>query len=173
MRFRDICYRAHDPKWAFTPLSGDGAKLRGARFNPAGTPALYLGLTLEGTFLEMGHGFSRRFDPLTVCSYEVDVDDIIDLRTHDDRQAADVELTDMDCAWALDLANGREPRSWALARRLITNGAAGILVPSFARGSRKDMQNLVLWKWGQDLPHRVIVHDPGGRLPKDQSSWGS
>src|SRR5205085_1807609 len=92
VRFQATCYRAHDPKWAFSPISGDGAKARGGRFNPAGTPALYLALTLEGLFLEMGQGFAHRFDPLTVCSYEVDVDGIVDLRTDRDREAAGVDL---------------------------------------------------------------------------------
>jgi RES domain-containing protein len=41
----------------------------------------------------------------------------------------------------------------------------------FARGARADVHhNLVLWIWGPDLPHRVTVHDPAFRLPRDQSS---
>ena len=152
MRFRGTCFRAHDPRWAFPPLSGDGAKAKGGRFNPIGTPALYLSLTLEGMFLEMGHGFAHRFDPLTVCSYDVDVDDVVDLRTEHDRKAAGVVLADLACAWALDRANGREPASWRIAERLIRNGAAGVLVPSFAIGARPEMANLVLWQWGPDLP---------------------
>jgi RES domain-containing protein len=171
LRFRGTCYRAHDPKWAFSPLSGDGAKAKGGRFNPIGTPALYLSLTLEGMFLEMGHGFAYRFEPLTICSYDVDLDDVVDLTTNKTRRAAGVDLADMACAWALDLANGREPASWATARRLIANGAAGILVPSFAIGARSNMQNLVAWRWSASLPHRIAVHDPDHRLPKNQSSW--
>jgi RES domain-containing protein len=77
----------------------------------------------------------------------------------------------MACAWALDLANGREPASWRIANRLIADGAAGILVPSFAIGARSDMRNLVVWQWGSNLPHRVAVHDPDHRLPKNQASW--
>ena len=123
-------------------------------------PGLYLSLTLEGMFLEMGHGFAHRFDPLTVCSCEVDVDDIVDLTTEGSRRTAGVDLVDMACAWALDLANGREPASWGIAKRLIASGAAGILVPSFAIGARPDMQNLVVWKWGTNRPHRVVVHAP-------------
>ena len=171
MRFQGTGFRAHDPKWAFSPVAGDGAKINGGRFNPIGTPALYLSLTLEGMFLEMGHGFAHRFDPLTVCSYEVDVDDIVNLTTEDSRRTAGVDLVDIACAWALDLANGREPASWGIAKRLIASGAAGILVPSFAIGARPDMQNLVIWKWGSNRPHRVVVHDPSHRLPKDQASW--
>jgi RES domain-containing protein len=128
-------------------------------------------LTVDGLFLEMGHGLAHRFDPLTVCSYAVDVDGIVDLRTDRDRAAAGVDLRDMSCAWASDLANGREPASWDVAKRLMAGGVPGILVPSFANGARPDTQNLVLWRWGADLPYRVVVHDPDHRLPKNQRSW--
>jgi RES domain-containing protein len=77
----------------------------------------------------------------------------------------------MACPWAYDLASGRRPASWEIAKILIARGAAGILTPSFATGARPDMANLVLWRWGHELPHKVEVHDPTGRLPKDQSSW--
>lgn len=171
MRFKGACYRAHDPRWAFSPLSGDGAKVHGGRFNPKGMPALYLALTVEGMFIEMGHGLARRFEPLTVCTYDVDVDDIVDLTNDEGCSASRVTLDDLACAWAADVANNREPASWQLAKRLIADGGAGLLAPSFAVGARTDMVNLVLWKWGADLPHRIEVHDPSGRLPKDQLSW--
>jgi len=119
----------------------------------------------------MGHGFGHRIDPLTICSYNVDVEDIIDLRTDAERAAEDIDLAALSCAWAYDRADGRTPASWDIATRLIAKGAAGILVPSFANGARPDMSNLVLWRWGKSLPHLVRVHDPAGRLPKDQSSW--
>jgi len=32
-------------------------------------------------------------------------------------------------------------------------------------------RNLVLWRWGPDLPHRISVDDPSGRLPRNQLSW--
>lgn len=171
MRLRATCYRAHDPKWAFSPLSGDGAKAKGGRFNPVGVKALYLSLTLEGMFLEMSHGFPHRFDPLTVCAYAVDVEDVVDLTTDDARRTARVDLAEMACPWFLDLAQGREPASWRIARRLRDAGAAGILIPSFARGAQPHMHNVVLWRWGRRRPYRVTVYDPGRRLPKDQASW--
>ena len=46
-----------------------------------------------------------------------------------------------------------------------------MLAPSFAPGAEADDVNLVLWDWGPDLPHRIAVFDPSGRLPKDQLSW--
>jgi RES domain-containing protein len=171
LRFTGDCYRAHNPKWSFAPLSGDGAKVHGGRFNPKGVPALYLGLTIEGAMIEASQGFAYKLEPLTVCLYEVDCESIIDLSTPEARAAAPVSLEDMACAWALDAAEGREPASWRLAKTFIARGHAGVLVPSFARGARADMRNLVLWKWGPHLPWRVAVHDPSGRLPKNLLSW--
>ncbi|XIA65511.1 RES family NAD+ phosphorylase [Bradyrhizobium sp. TZ2] len=171
MKWEGTCYRAHDPGWAWAPLSGDGAAAKGGRFNPIGTPALYLALTVEGMLVEMGHGFGHRFDPLTICAYNVDVDDIVDLRTESGRAAEGIDLASMACAWAYELATGKRPASWDIAKLLIAKGTAGILTPSFATGARPDMANLVLWRWGSAPPHKVEVHDPHGRLPKDQSSW--
>jgi RES domain-containing protein len=171
LRWRGVCYRAHDPQWAWAPISGEGAAAKGGRFNPLGTPALYLALTIEGMLLEMGHGFAHRFDPLTICSYDVDVDDVVDLRTEADRAAAAVRVDEMSCAWAYEVASGRRPTSRALAERLIVAGVAGILTPSFANGARADTTNLVLWRWGADLPQKVVVHDPSRRLPKNRISW--
>jgi RES domain-containing protein len=172
VRLQAVFYRGHDPQWAFTPLSGEGAAVGGGRFNPKGVPALYLAATVDGAIVEMTQGFARRMQPLTMVSYDVDVADILDLRTSAGRRAADVELADMSCAWRDDLANGREPASWRIANRL-RQIAAGILVPSFANGARADMHNLVLWTWGPELPHRVTAYDPSGRLPKNQLSWST
>jgi RES domain-containing protein len=159
LRFQGTCFRGHDPKWAFSPLSGDGARSKGGRFNPIGMPALYLALTVEGLVLEMSHGFAHRFEPLTICSYDVDVDDIVDLRTDADRKSASVDLADMACAWELDVSNGIEPASWRIAKRFIAKRAAGILVPSFAEGAAPHMHNLVLWNWGPRLPHQLNVNE--------------
>lgn len=171
MKWQGVCYRAHDPRWAWSPLSGEGAAARGGRFNPAGVPALYLALTIEGMLLEVGHGFGHRIDPLLICSYDVDVDDLVDLRDEAARAAEGIAFAELSCPWAYDRALGRTPASWHVASRLIERGAAGILVPSFANQAQPHMANLVLWRWGDSLPHRVRVHDPEGRLPRDASSW--
>lgn len=168
MRWQGTAWRAHHPRWSWAPLSGEGAALKGGRFNPAGVPALYLALSIEGMWIEMGHGFAHRLDPLTVCAYEVDVDGITDLR-----DASGADLAAMGCPWALDRAEGRKPASWAIAQRLIAEGASGILVPSFANRARPGMANLVLWRWGPQLPRKVTVHDPSGRLPRNDLSWKS
>jgi RES domain-containing protein len=172
VRFQGTCYRGHDPRWAFDPLSGEGARLKGGRFNRTGQAALYLTLKLEGLFLEMSHGFAHRFDPLTICCYDVDASDIIDLRTNADCEKMETTFEVLSCPWALDIAEGREPPSWRLTDGLLKDGAAGLLVPSFAHGANPTLHhNLVLWKWGADLPYRVTVYDPSSRLSHDQSSW--
>lgn len=171
MRFVRTCYRAHDPRWAFKPSSGDGAAIRGARFNPKGVPALYLGLSIMTAIKEANQGFAHRIDPCVLCSYEIDCEDIADLTTEAGRQEHAVELDEMACAWASALAEGHRPQSWSIHDRLKGQGIAGICVPSFAPGAEADDRNLVLWRWGPELPHKVTVVDPSGRLPKDQLSW--
>lgn len=171
MRFQATCYRAHDPRWSFAPLSGQGAAIRGARFNPKGMPALYLALTIMTAVKEINQGFAHKIDPCVLCSYDVDCEDVVDLRNEEGRQADGVSFADMACAWFSDISQGREPPSWRIARSLVDAGKAGVLVPSFAPGATPADQNLVLWKWGKSLPHKVSVFDPSGRLPKDQLSW--
>lgn len=171
MRFVGTCYRAHDPRWAFKPISGDGAAIRGARFNPKGVPALYLGLSIMTAVKEANQGFAHRIDPCVLCSYEIDCEDVADLTNEQERNKHSVDVDEMTGAWATTLANGGRPASWSVYDRLRAGGVAGILVPSFAPGAESDDLNLVLWAWGPDLPHKVSVFDPSGRLPKDQLSW--
>ena len=99
MKFTGTCFRAHDPRWSFKPLSGEGAAIRGARFNPKGVPALYLALDIMTAVKEANQGFARRIDPCVLCSYDVDCADIVDLRHGKGRTEAGVRLDDMACAW--------------------------------------------------------------------------
>ena len=170
MRFSGECFRAHDPNWSWSPLSGAGAALKGRRFNWPGLKTLYLSLNYKTVFREVSGGFAHRLTPYVLCSYDVDCDDIADLRTKVGQAASGASLTDLSCAWGDALIAGREPESWAVARRLLAEGHAGILVPSFANGATVDDRNLVLWRWG-DLPHKVTAYDPTGKLPKNQLSW--
>lgn len=171
MKFQGTCYRAHDPRWSFKPISGVGATVHGGRFNPKGVEALYLSLTIMTAIREASQGFAFKIDPYVLCSYDVDCADIADLRKDAGRASHGIDLGEMACAWFVDAAGGKEPPSWRIARKLMADGHAGTLVPSFAPGAADDDHNLVLWKWGARPPHKVTVFDPSGRLPKNQLSW--
>ena len=171
MRFRATCYRAHDLKWSFKPLSGEGAAVHGGRFNPKGMPALYLALRIDTAIKEANRGFAFKINPCVLCSYEVDCEDVADLRTDAGLAEHGIAPADLSCAWLSDALEGRERASWRVARRLMSRGIAGLLVPSFAPGSTPNDKNLVLWTWGAGRPHQVAVFDPSGRLPRTQLSW--
>lgn len=143
----------------------------GRRFNRKGQSALYLSLSAMTALREVSGGFAHRLTPLVLCSYDIDCEDVVDLRTAAGRVEAAVQLSDLAAPWAEALTRGREPASHTLVDRLVANGAAGVLVPSFAVGATDDDQNLVLWRWGPAPPHRVQVFDPSGRLPRSQLSW--
>lgn len=171
MRYRGICFRGHDPKWSFTPLSGEGAAISGGRFNRKGDPALYTSLEIATAVAECSQGLAHRIPPILICQYDVDCKPIADLTTDGSRAGHGVALAELECAWLTEMLAGREPDSWRVVDRLKASGHAGILVPSFAPGASAAQINLVLWAWGADLPTRVAVFDPDSRLPRDQSSW--
>lgn len=172
MRFVGTAYRAHDPRWSFQPLSGDGAASRGGRFNPPGVPALYLALTVVGAVKEANQGLAFHIDPCVLCSYEVDCDGLVDLRTAEERTEAGTGEAEMAAGWLTLARAGQTPPQWSLARRLMKAGRSGVIAPSYAPGATAADGNLVLWRWGAEGNCRVAVHDPDGRLPRDGASRG-
>ena len=164
MRFRGVVYRAHNPQWSWAPLSGEGARRRGGRFNRPGVPALYTSLTLL-TAIREAQPLGRPMQPLTLCAYEVDAQPVFDSRDEAERTAFAVTDAELECpTWELEMLQGLVPLSQALADRLIAAGQVGMLVRSFVRGSGPDDFNLVLWKWGPKPPGRVLLIDDEGRL---------
>lgn len=170
MRYAGPAYRAHHPNWAWQPTSGEGARLHGGRFNPKGTPALYLSLDLPTAIREASQGFAFRLPPLTIVEYEVDCDGIVDLTARGALRRHGATAADVRCAWLLLARSGAPVPSWQLAERLIAAGAAGIVVASFAPRAPPASRNLVLWRWSDRLPERVRVFDPEGRLRPSPAS---
>jgi RES domain-containing protein len=171
LRLTGLVYRAHHPRWAFSPISGEGAARHGGRFNAKGMPALYTSRRMQTAWLEAQQAFPFKAQPLTLCAYAVDCADVADLTDPACRKALDVTPEALACPWEA-LADRREtPPSWDLARRLRVLGIAAVIVPSFAAGATVDDVNVVFWSWGAALPHRLAVIDDEHRLPRDQSSW--
>jgi RES domain-containing protein len=171
LKFEGRCYRGHDPMWSFSPISGEGAAKTGGRFNRKGEPTLYLSLDIITAVNECTQGLGQRLQPLTICEYDVDCDPIADLRDEAGRATHNVTMEDIGCAWLRYMRDGREAPSWLQVDGLKKAGFAGMLVPSFAPGAGAGNQNLILWRWGPELPTRVVVFDPTARLPRDQLSW--
>ena len=168
MRIQGVVYRAHDPRWAWSPLSGEGARRYGGRFNRPGTEALYTSFSSTGAVREVSP-LGRRMQPLVLCAYEVDVDPVFDSLDPRDRALHGVEDVDLDCpTWRHDELSGKTPASHLLADRLVSSGFAGLRVKSYAAGAAEHDVNLVLWRWNDALPCRVLLIDDEDRL---NSSW--
>jgi RES domain-containing protein len=145
--------------------------LHGGRFNPQGIPALYLALSPTVALAEYNQGFPHRPQPLTLCAYQVDCANIIDLIEEHERSRLQTSHEVLACPWEMLLALKQTPPSWKLADRLIKEGAAGIIVPSYARNAPNLGKNLVLWQWSDTPPHQVMLIDDHNRLPHNQDSW--
>ena len=159
MRFRGPVYRAHNPQWSWTPLSGEGARLYGGRFNRRGIPALHTSLA-PLTAIREAQPLGRPMQPLTLCAYEVDVEPVFD--------ALGVDDSDLACpTWEAEMLAAAVPASQALADRLIAKGYAGMRVRSFAAGTGPNDVNLVMWRWSSDRPARVVLIDDEARLSGD------
>ena len=103
MRLTRTVYRAHNPRWAWAPDSGEGAAATGGRFNPVGVPALYTAVRFETAWLEAQQAFSFKAQPLTLCGYEVDCDDTLDLTDPAVLAGRGIRPDDLACPWK-DLA---------------------------------------------------------------------
>jgi RES domain-containing protein len=181
VKLTGFVYRAHNPRWAFAPDSGQGAASAGGRFNPVGMPALYTALRFETAWLEAQQAFPFKAQPMTLCAYEVDCEDVLDLTDTATLAAHGITRLDLACPWKDLSTSGINHRvkpggdgllpSWEITERLVTARTAGIIVPSFAKGAAETDINVVFWDWAPHPPHQVRVIDDDQRLPKDARSW--
>ncbi len=171
MRLQGVVYRGHNPRWSFLPLSGEGAARYGGRFNSVGMPALYTSWRMETAWREAQQGFAFKAQPLTICAYDTDCENVADLTDPVVAASLAVAPAALGCPWEDLAARGITPPSWILAETLKRSGIAAIVVPSFAPGATTDDRNVVFWHWSAALPHRLTVIDDQARLPRDDASW--
>lgn len=168
IKVRRRCWRMLAPRWAHEPLSGAGPALRGGRFNAAGVHALYMSEEFATAVAEYEQELG--FRPGTLCAYDVDSPDVVDLGDMRSRKALGVDDGMLRSPWKhLLFVEKRTPPTWSLAERLIALGAEGVRVPSVIASGF----NLVFWRWNGDASTRIAALDPLRDLPADQSSWRS
>ncbi|MDE0447543.1 MAG: RES domain-containing protein [Spirochaetaceae bacterium] len=171
MRFQGVVYRAHDPRWSWTPVSGEGARRYGGRFNRSGVSALYTSLS-PMTAVHEASPLGRPLQPILLCAYDVDAAPIFN--SLDGKECVNAGVTDSDLhcpTWRTVMYGGKVPPSQAVADRLIAAGYAGMQVRGFAAGAGRNDINLVFWRWADRLPSRVAVIDDHGRLPSAQGFY--
>lgn len=163
MRFHGLVYRAMNPIYARTPLSGEGARRHGGRFNPRGMAALYTAQSVAGAIREANQ--IGTLQPTTLVAMQADIAPVFDAA--DAAALAGQGMSPADLAaddWRARMLAGDAAPTQALAERLVAAGYAAMQVPSFAKGADAGALNLILWRWGSDLPARLVVVDDEGRL---------
>ena len=144
-------YRVHSLKWAYAPLSGDGAKKRGGRFNPKGQAALY---TCVDQFTAMyeskaaGEGITL-IDPVILLSYSANCDRVLNTFDHPDAYAY------FSGGWLL---RNSQRLGWILFERARQSRVNALIVPSYTKSKGK---NVIFLNWSAET---VKVHDPEGTL---------
>ena len=144
-------YRVHSLKWAYAPLSGDGSKSRGGRFNPKGQAAIYTCIDQFTAMYESkaaGDGITL-IDPVVLLSYTATCDRVLNAVDHLDTRAY---FSD---GWLLP---NSQRRGWTLFERARQSRVNALIVPSYTKSKGK---NVVFLNWSADT---VKVHDPDGSL---------
>ena len=145
------------PRWQHEPLSGAGAARAGGRWNPSGTPALYLSAD-HGTAI--AEYMQALIHPGTLAPYEVEANAILDLTDSTVRASSRIDDSVLTLPWRRIRDIERTvPPSWALATAALGAGFDGCLVPSVqAKGV-----NLVMWRWNKEGA-KVSLVDPTDEL---------
>lgn len=164
MRYQGFLYRAIEPVWAAEPLSGEGARLRGGRFNPRGVPALYTSISVMAAIREANQ-LNDPLQPTTIVSYYADISSVFDATKAESLASYGANLDDSaEENWRDHMHGDAKAPGQIFAEQLIAEGYAGLKAPSFAFGAESEDVNIVLWKWGPNLPAQLTVNDQDSRL---------
>ena len=155
------------PRWSHAPLSGAGSAVSGGRLNPPGVEALYLSETVDTALKEFQQGLLLFPRPGMLAGFRVQITDMVDLT--DDEVLKNLKIFPgvLECAWKLLRSQKKSVPSWVLAESLMSQGVAGVRVPSAVVPGGV---NVVLWHWSA-APNLVSVIDLNNELPNDASSW--
>jgi RES domain-containing protein len=163
MRLQAVVYRALNPVWVSDPLSGEGARRHGGRFNPKGMAALYATLDPVTAVREVSQ-IGQPLQPTILVSFRADVEPVFDATDPKalDGQGMTPEALAAD-DWRVFMAKGEDAPTQRFAHRLAQAGFAGMLAPSYARLAPPQARNLILWRW---TPETLQLIDDEGRLQR-------
>jgi len=163
VRYEGKLYRALNPVYAREPLSGRGAALHGGRFNPRGLPALYASLAVTTAIKEANQ--AGTLQPTMLVSYEAEIAKVFDSRDEAALEPFRMSTAGLaDPGWRDRMKERGKAPTQIFAEVLVEQGFHALLVRSFARGASDDDLNLVLWRWEEKAPSRLILIDDEGRL---------
>lgn len=163
MHFKGLLYRALNPFYASEPLSGEGAKRFGGRFNLKGSAALYTSLSPQTAIRESNQVGSLQ--PTMLVCYEASINKVFDTNNADLLKSYSYLAEQLSADdWREQMNTVGKSSTQLFSQRLISEGYAGLLVRSFAAGTTAQDQNLVLWDWEKTGSNSLTVIDDERRL---------
>jgi RES domain-containing protein len=159
-------WRAFVPRWAYLPLSGEGAARFGGRWNPVGAPTIYAARELSTAWAEYNQGFVQH--PALIAQFDLRDARLVNLMDPAVLAAHDIDSAIHGCEWRDALDNGEVPETHRLRERLFADGADGVIYPSFMSPGGTCV---ALWRWNVAGGPQLAIVDPDHRLPKTPASW--
>lgn len=148
--FSGRTFRVVQPRWAHSPLSGEGARRHGGRFNASGTSAFYSALDPHTAYAEYTQNLYDR--PGLLCAFDIDDAHVADLRDEAQLRAFNATPQLLEARWA-GLADAP---TQLLATRIAAEGYDGAIYSSLQHLTGS---NLVLWAWNAPGHPRVELVD--------------
>jgi len=159
-------WRAYVPRWAYLPLSGEGAARFGGRWNAVGKPAIYAARELSTAWAEYNQGFVQH--PALIARLKLSDARLADLTDDEGLARLGLDASVHRCEWRAELDAGRVPETHRIAARLREGGFDGVIFPSFMSPGGSCV---ALWRWNGEGGPVLEVVDPEHRLPKTPASW--